>query len=144
VISDDFILSEAIRLVDDGVAVTFPVNGVSMLPFIVGGSEKVILERPEGCKRGSVVLAKVETGNYVIHRIVAIDGNHVTLMGDGNLSLREHCNWADVRAKVVYVVSAKGKKRSLETFWRKCAAKLWYILLPFRRYFLWFYKRVKL
>lgn len=143
-ISDDFIMSEAIRLVGDGVAVTFPVKGVSMLPFIVGGSEKVILERPVNFKCGSVVLAKVETGNYVIHRIVALDGKHVTLMGDGNLSLREHCNVDDVKAKVVYVVNAAGKKRSLEVLWRRLAAKLWYILLPFRRYFLWIYKRVKL
>jgi hypothetical protein len=143
-ISDDFIMSEAIRLVGDGVAVTFPVKGVSMLPFIVGGSEKVILERPVNFKCGSVVLAKVNTGNYVIHRIVALDGDRVTLMGDGNLAMREHCNIDDIKAKVVYVVNADGKKRSLETFWRLLAAKFWYILLPFRRYFLWIYRKVKL
>jgi hypothetical protein len=144
VISDDVILSEAIRLVNDGVSVTFPVNGVSMLPFIVGGSESVILERPLDVKRGDVVLAKVENGNYVIHRVESIKGDCVTLMGDGNLLLREHCHMVDVRAKVVYVVDKNGKKRSLEAFWRRLAAKLWCILLPFRRYLLWFYRRMKI
>lgn len=140
--TDDLILSEAIRLVGDGVAVTFPVKGVSMLPFIVGGSDKVILERPEGYRRGSVVLAKTDGGFFVIHRIVAVDGNRVTLMGDGNLLKREYCDVGDIKAKVIYVVSADGKKRSLESFCRRLAAKLWYILLPFRRYFLWLYKKV--
>ena len=35
--SDESIMQEAIRLVGEGVSVTFPVNGRSMLPFIVGG-----------------------------------------------------------------------------------------------------------
>jgi hypothetical protein len=65
-------------------------------------------------------------------------------MGDGNLAMREQCTVDDVRAKIVYVVSAKGKKRSLEAPWRRFAAKLWYILLPFRRYLLWIYRKVKL
>lgn len=143
-ISDDFIMSEAIRLVDEGVAVTFPVKGISMLPFIVGGVESVILEKPVSFKRGDVVLAKVEKGSYVIHRIVSVNDGRVTLMGDGNLAMREHCTVDDVRAKIVYVVSAKGKKRSLEAPWRRFAAKLWCILLPFRRYLLWIYRKVKL
>ena len=83
--SDNEILSEAIRLVSEGIAVTFPVNGRSMLPFIVGGQESVILERPRPAQVGDVVLAYVENCRYVIHRIVKIDGEHITLMGDGNL-----------------------------------------------------------
>ena len=34
--SDALIMAEAIRLVGEGVSVSFPVNGCSMLPFIVG------------------------------------------------------------------------------------------------------------
>ena len=37
--TDNEIIEEAIRLVREGVSVTLPVNGNSMLPFIIGGKE---------------------------------------------------------------------------------------------------------
>lgn len=45
--TDSEIIEEAIRLVKEGVSVTLPVNGNSMLPFIIGGKESVILQQPE-------------------------------------------------------------------------------------------------
>ena len=41
---DRLIIEEASRLVSEGVCVTLPVNGQSMLPFIIGGKESVILQ----------------------------------------------------------------------------------------------------
>ena len=52
--SDALIMAEAIRLVGEGVSVTFPVNGRSMLPFIVGGRDSVILEKPVDLRVGDV------------------------------------------------------------------------------------------
>lgn len=150
---DALIIAEAIRLVKEGVSVTFPVNGRSMLPFIVGGRDKVILEKPESLRCGDVVLAQVVPGDcehldsaekhYVVHRIVSLDGEHVTLMGDGNLALREHCDCTDVCAKVIYVVKPNGKKCSMSAWRFRIAAKIWYILLPIRRYLLWIYRKVQ-
>jgi len=142
-VSDEVILSEAIRLVNDGVAVTFPVNGRSMLPFIVGGRDSVILEKPtETLKVGDVVLAEVEGGRHVVHRIVKIESERVSLMGDGNLAGREHCRVEQIKAKVAYVVSASGKKSSLDSFRSRLFAKIWFELLPFRRWLLAIYRRV--
>ncbi len=142
-VSDEVILSEAVRLVNEGVAVTFPVNGRSMLPFIVGGSDSVILERPtQSPKVGDVVLAEVEGGRHVVHRIVGIDAGLVSLMGDGNLAGREHCRVEQIKAKVSYVVSASGKKSSLDGFRSRLFAKIWIELLPFRRWLLAIYRRV--
>ena len=45
-ITDDVIIEEAIRLTEEGICVTLPVNGNSMLPFIIGGHESVILQKP--------------------------------------------------------------------------------------------------
>ena len=42
--TDNQIIDEAVRLVRDGVSVTLPVDGRSMLPFIVGGRESVVLQ----------------------------------------------------------------------------------------------------
>ena len=146
-VSDEVIMSEAIRLVGEGISVTFPVKGRSMLPFIVGGRDSVILEKPTEIRKGDVVLAYVESENredrrYVVHRIISLDGDRVTLMGDGNLALHEYCNRGDVCAKVSLVVKPNGKKRSLDSFLFRFFAKVWFALLPFRRYLLWIYNKV--
>lgn len=146
-VSDEVIMSEAIRFVGEGVSVTFPVKGRSMLPFIVGGRDSVILEKPTEIRKGDVVLAYVESDNredrrYVVHRIISLDGDRVTLMGDGNLALHEYCNRSDVCAKISLVVKPNGKKRSLDSFLFRFFAKVWFALLPFRRYLLWIYNKV--
>jgi len=151
--SDALIMAEAIRLVGEGVSVTFPVNGRSMLPFIVGGRDSVILEKPDDLRIYDVVLAHAIPDNvahlenaekhYVIHRIVALSGEDVVLMGDGNLVQREYCKRSEVYAKVVCVVQPNGKKCPTGTFRGRLAAKVWYILLPVRNYLLWFYRKVK-
>ena len=140
--SDDTIIEEAIRLVEDGVSVTLPVNGNSMLPFIIGGQESVILQKPVQSKKGDVVLAWVNGGRYVVHRIIAIEGDAVTLMGDGNLSGMEHCTFKDVKAKVTHVVGADERPHDLYCRWRCVAARLWWHLRPVRKYLLAIYRRL--
>ena len=141
--TDNEIIEEAIRLVDEGVSVTLPVNGNSMLPFIIGGKESVILQKPELPKVGDVVLAWADGYRYVVHCIVRIDGERVTLMGDGNLVGTEHCLLNDIKARVTHVVDAKERTHYLYKGWRKRAAKMWYWLRPIRRYLLAIYRRVK-
>jgi hypothetical protein len=141
--SDEQILSEAIRLVGEGVQVTFPVNGRSMYPFIVGGEDSVVLVKPSGLAVGAVVLAKVEGGRYVVHRIVNIDGDKITLMGDGNLCGQEHCHVQDVKAAAIQVVGKGGKTRSLTSRRHLLAARFWFVLRPIRRYMLKAFRIVK-
>ena len=140
--NDNDVIAEAVRLVQKGVAVTFPVTGQSMLPFIIGGKESVILHAPGLTAVGDVVLAWVDGNRYVVHRIINIDGDRVTLMGDGNVRGTEHCLLKDVKARVTHVVSADNKKRDLYSRWRVRAAKLWYWLRPIRRYLLAIYRRL--
>lgn len=140
--SDEEIIEEAIRLVGEGVCVTLPVNGWSMLPFIIGGRESVILQQPDGAKVGDVVLAWADDCRYVVHRIIRIDGNNVTLMGDGNLSGTEHCTIGDIKARVTHVVNANGQRHELYTWWRCAMSRLWYHLRFARRYLLAVYRRV--
>ena len=118
-ITDKLIIEEASRLAGEGVCVTLPVNGQSMLPFIIGGKESVILQKPEALEVGHVVLAWVDGNHYVVHRITQIDGEAVTLMGDGNLVGVEHCQLSDVRALATHVVDAKGHKHYLYNERRK-------------------------
>lgn len=140
--NDNYIIEEAVKLVREGVSVTLPVNGQSMLPFIVGGKESVILQKPEGLNVGTVVLAWVDDSRYVVHRIVGIEGDRLVLMGDGNLKGKEYCKAPDVKAKVTHVVSADGQTHFLYTTKRWRAAKVWWYLRPIRRILLAIYRRL--
>lgn len=140
--TDDRIIKEAIRLVDEGVSVTLPVTGNSMLPFIIGGKESVILQKPEQLQIGDVVLAWTSSGRWVVHRIIRINGDRVTLMGDGNLVGIEHCTLGDIKAIATHVVDARERTYYLYHKWRKSAAKAWFRLRPIRKYLLAIYKRL--
>lgn len=141
IISDNEIIKNAIALVNEGMRVTFPVKGYSMLPFIIGSRESVDLVKPEQIQIGDVVLAWVENSRYVIHRIIRIDGEQVTLMGDGNVAGVEHCLLKDVAAKAINVVTPKGKHHPLYNPWRIKASRIWWRLLPVRRWILAIYRR---
>lgn len=141
-ISDHEILEEATRLAKEGLSVTLPVKGNSMLPFIIGGKESVILQKPDHPKVGDVVLAWVENCRYVVHRIIKIDGHNVVLMGDGNIIGTEHCKIDDICAIATHVVSADGKRHDLYSKWRMRATRLWWYLRPIRRYILAIYRRL--
>lgn len=140
-VSDDEIIKSAIKLVHEGLRVTFPVKGYSMLPFIIGGKESVDLVKPIDIQVGQVVLAWVEGCRYVVHRIIQIDGDKVVLMGDGNIAGVEHCLLSDVAALAVNVVTPKGKHNNLYAPWRIKASRLWWRLLPIRRWILAIYRR---
>ena len=141
-ITDERILEEAIRLVREGVSVTLPVNGNSMLPFIIGGRESVILKRAGLVDVGDVVLAWVEGCRYVVHRIIRVDGKHITLMGDGNIVGTERCTVGDIKAIVTHVVDANGKIHDINNKWRRRAAKVWFWIRPIRRYILAIYRQL--
>ena len=134
--NDNNIIDEAVALMNEGYSVTLPVSGRSMLPFIIGGKESVILAPPAGLKRGIVALAWVENRRYVLHRIGRIEGGRVRLMGDGNLAGREYCSIAYVKPIATHVVDCHRQRRYLYTGWRKVASEIWWKLLPIRRYLL--------
>ena len=132
----------AIMFVEEGREVILPVNGTSMLPFIVGGKDSVVLFKPGTLRKGDIVLAYTMEKGYVIHRIDSIGGDGVhALLGDGNLAQREHCKPADIKAVATHVVKPNGKRKPLNEGWLRIAGKVWRLLLPIRRYLLWIYKK---
>ncbi len=132
--TDEQIIQEAVRLVADGVSVTFPVKGRSMIPFIIGGRESVVLQKPDELKVGHVVLAEIAPEHYVVHRIIRINPDgHITLMGDGNIRGTESCTREHVLARATHVVDAKGERRPLESKGQMFRARVWYLIRPLRR-----------
>ena len=101
-------------LLGEGKDVSLPARGNSMLPFIKNGKDRIVLRRLEGIKTGDMLLARVSTGNYVIHRLIDIQGDRLTLKGDGNYRGVEYCSREDVSGTVIAIVSLRGRTRSPE------------------------------
>ncbi len=140
--TDREIIDEAVRLVDEGLSVKLPVSGISMLPFIVGGRDSVILSKIEHPTAGDVVLAWVEGRRYVLHRVINIADDQVTLMGDGNIAGTESCTVNDIKALATHVIRDDGKERDLYSLSQRIAARLWQTVRPIRKYLLAIYRRL--
>ena len=68
-----------------GREVVVRVLGQSMLPFFRSGSRITLRPLREGdLRRGHVVLGETDNGHFVVHRILTVGDERVTLLGDGN------------------------------------------------------------
>ena len=138
---NDVLLGEVSRLVEGGETVTLMTKGMSMLPFIVGGRDSVVLERPGVLKAGLIVLAYVHGDRYVLHRIVSVEGDRVTLMGDGNIRGVEVCRKEDVKAVATRIIRPSAEVDCLGADHLRKAA-VWKKMLPARRLILAVYRRI--
>lgn len=131
----EVLLGEAERLLAEGREVLIVTNGRSMLPFIRGGIDKVLLRRQNELKVGDIALARVE-GRYIMHRVIAINGQQVTLMGDGNLQgSMEQTTRDEVVGVVMEIITPDGRHHKPTRGW------LWRKLLPIRKYLLKIYRK---
>ena len=134
---NEVLLEEAATLLDEGREVCFVPKGNSMLPFIRGGKDSVVLKKKSPVEVGDIALVRLPESRYVMHRVVKVRPEEVVLMGDGNCKGQERCHPADVLGVVAYIV--KGERQV-----RPGKARLWRVLLPFRRYILAIYRRILL
>ena len=138
------LIPEIIRLLEEGHTVTLRLRGISMRPFLENDRDVALLTKSKETKVGDPVLAEVSPKHYVFHRVIAINGERVTLRGDGNLS-EEHCLLKDVKAGAIgfYRKGRDTLDRTDERKW-KAYSFLWTHLYPIRRYLLAIYRRLVL
>lgn len=141
-IPNEILLPKVIELLEAGHTVTIPLKGFSMRPFLEDGRDKALLKKTGKIAVGAPVLAEISPKRYVLHRIVKIDGEKVTLLGDGNIT-PEHCLVSDIKASVVGFYR-KGRKKLDRTDGRKwnLYSKVWMALRPVRRWLLAIYRRL--
>ena len=138
VLPNDVFLPQVVAMLGEGHTATLPLRGRSMRPFLEDGRNKALLEAigTTPPQVGEAVLAEISKGRFVLHRIVDISGEHVTLRGDGNLGT-ESCLLHDVKARATAFYrkgrstpdSTRGRKWRIYSWW-------WTRLLPVRRYLL--------
>ncbi len=126
---DDALVYRGLESLKEGKVVAIVPQGISMLPFIKGGESRVYLLKKEKVAVGDIVLADYQ-GRHLLHRVYAIDGERITLMGDGNLEGTELVTASDILGTAVEIVSSDGRHHKPKKAW------LWRKLLPLRRYLL--------
>ena len=140
---NDVMLGSVSEMLAEGHPVVIMTKGNSMLPFIVGDRDSVELLRADSYGPYDIVLAEVAPGHYVLHRILMLEGDAVTLKGDGNLTAVEKCTMQDIKGRVTRIIRPSGKEVSCGTgsFLRK--SRRWR-LAPYmiRRVVLAIYRRI--
>lgn len=133
---NDILIGEVGRLLGAGKDVVLMTKGDSMLPFIIGERDSVLLRREQELREGDIVLAEIYRGHFVLHRVVKIEGENVTLRGDGNIRGCENCLRKDILGTVIEIQAPSGKGR------KPCRAGMWRRLGAFpRRCILAVYRR---
>ncbi len=145
ILPNEVMLGSVKELLAEGNTVVIMTKGLSMLPFIEGKRDSVLLEKRASVSPGDIVLAEIRPGSYVLHRVRAVTGGgKVTLQGDGNYRGQESCLVGNV-VGTVKAIQTPGRpdkdpaSASEMRRWRFWAA------LPswFRRYYLAIYRRIK-
>ncbi|MBO4466110.1 MAG: S24/S26 family peptidase [Bacteroidales bacterium] len=140
---NEVLLPEVSELLARGSEVEIRTKGSSMLPFIVGDRDSVRLKAMQAYAEGDPVLAEIAKGRFVLHRIVRIEGDCVTLKGDGNLLGTENCRLSDIKGKAVAVVKPRGRIKDLASPKALRRARRWNALpYFFRRYYLAILRRL--
>ena len=125
----------------DGVDVTLRVKCSRMFTFLRDGRDRVTLRKTDGVEVGDIVLARLDNGTHVLHRIYKKRGEDIALMGDGNLYATEICKKVQIAGKVMTIMRS-GREVSCRSLIERSLYVLWRGLLPVRRYLLYFLRRM--
>lgn len=137
-IPNDLFFEHLEAMLAEGRTVELRVRGHSMRPLLRDGRSVVLLRPYPGnvpdreLRPGDVVLFR-HGRQHVLHRIERIEGDRLTLAGDGNCRIREECNRGDVAGVMVGRVRRDGSLLPCASLrWRLCS-QLWLGLSPWLR-----------
>lgn len=125
------------ELVEVGSLFKIVVRGYSMLPLLGFGRDTIILRRIDTLEdiTNRIVMFRSDKGRIVVHRVISVDGDMVSLRGDGNLYQVERIARKDVIAVLESVIRESGKEVSCTTPQWHSKERVWLSLpLWIRRY----------
>lgn len=117
----DIATNDIESLVDVGSHFKIVVRGYSMLPLLGFGHDTITLRRIDTTEdiTGRIAMFRSDKGRIVVHRVISVDGDVVTLRGDGNLYQVEKVSRKDIIALLESVIRESGKEIS-------CTSKQWH------------------
>ncbi len=109
-------------------------KGNSMLPLIRNNGKDEIVIAPlseDSIRPGNLVLARVNDGRYILHRIEQVEGNRITLRGDGNVYGREQCTADRVMGEAIRIIRGRRIINKGDALWQY--ARHWWPAHPLLR-----------
>lgn len=110
-LSADIFVEQLNDAFSKGLSLRFTPSGNSMLPTLNGTSDIVTLSAPRTVHKYDAVLFRRDTGALVLHRVIGISGDDLTVSGD-NQYWTEHTNCSDVLA-VMTALTRDGREISV-------------------------------
>ena len=142
-IPNQLFFAEVQAQIRQGKKVKIRVRGNSMLPFIRNNDEALLIPpTPEHIKKGTPVVAQTDELGIVLHRIYIIEGNRITLLGDGNVNQFEHTSPDRIIATVSHYYRGKHTLK-LDSWYMYLIGRLWMAAHPWRRKVLTLAWRIK-
>lgn len=153
IVNNDAFFEEVIALLREGKRVTIPAKGESMLPFIVGDVDSVVLEGVEGGTPKGSVLKPANVGDavlfraggrFVLHRIIWKDNDHALceIQGDGILKAEDLCCCDQIYGRVTTVLKGGDTPVDVDSPSYRRKVWLWMNAVPVRRLLLGVWKRL--
>jgi hypothetical protein len=145
VIANDEFFVPVRQMLEEGHSVTIPVKGFSMLPFIRGERDLVVLEPVGEVRPDDIVLFHIgpeKGGRYVMHRVLSVAGDRVEIQGDGVPVNRERVLRSQIFGKAVSIL--RDGEKAVDPYSPRELRKvhLWQALRPVRRYLLFIYRNL--
>lgn len=148
---NDVFLPLAVSYLDTKESVKIPLKGFSMRPFLESDRDIAVLVKPHAPVLYEPVLVEADIENplthqtekrWILHRIIEINGDNITLLGDGNLS-PEHCKTADIRASIKgFYRKGRSEMDLISGRKWKVYSFFWVRLRPIRRYLLFIHRNI--
>ena len=132
IVSPETVMEPLLELLKEAEAVPLVVSGSSMAPFLAHGRDTVYLSKvtqPPG--RGDVVLYQRNNGKFVLHRVLRVEGEVYTMLGDAQTVAEPGIHREQIRAVVTAV---RRKDRLLQrggVLWF-FFEKVWLSMVPLR------------
>lgn len=142
VVDNDTFFAQVLEVLDQGKQVTIPVKGYSMLPFIRGGKDLVVLEKASGdIVKDDIVLFRYG-GRYVMHRVLRAEGGKYDIQGDGVWLGHEYPVRDQILARATCILRAGKKPVDPYSPSQKRLVHAWQRLGRLRRYILFIYRHL--
>lgn len=142
VVHNDEFFAQVLSRLDEGLTATIPVKGYSMLPFIRGSKDLVVLEKATGdIVKDDIVLFHYG-GRYVMHRVLSAADGHFDIQGDGVWRGHEYPRREQILAKATAILRAGKKSVDPYSPRQLRLVHAWQRLGRLRRYILFIYRHL--
>ena len=131
-VRNDIFFAQVEELLAEGQSVVIRVKGYSMRPFMRSDRTQVRIAPATETARaelkvGDIVLFR-HRGHHIMHRIRRIEGDNLTLAGDGNYRIWEQCHREDVVGIVSHIIKRNGRSIACNSHRWHLNSTLWLTL----------------